>query len=111
MTAELKAQQKAEFEKKESCEKELDSTEDSLKVKSQEKVDLEAVKLNLENTIEKLNTEIETLKGEYKDMQVSLKRAGEDRKAENAIFQQAISDQRATISILNKALARLKQSS
>lgn len=109
MTAELKEQQKAEYEKKDFCEKEIDATEDSLKVKGQEKEDLEAAKLNLENTVAKLSDEIETLKGEYKDMQVSLKRAGEDRKAENGIFQQAISDQRATISILNKALARLKQ--
>eukprot|EP00929_Paragymnodinium_shiwhaense_P057190 TRINITY_DN2861_c0_g1_i1.p1 TRINITY_DN2861_c0_g1~~TRINITY_DN2861_c0_g1_i1.p1 ORF type:complete len:718 (-),score=350.64 TRINITY_DN2861_c0_g1_i1:136-2289(-) len=109
MTAELKEQQKAEFEKKEFCEKELDETEDSLKVKSQEKSDLEATQLNLENNIEQLTTEIEALKSDYKDMQVAMKRAGEDRKGENAVFQQSISDQRATISILNKALARLKQ--
>merc|ERR1719261_421346 len=42
-------------------------------------------------------------------MEVSLKKAGEDRKAENQLFQSSIADQRATIQILNKALARLQE--
>ena len=42
-------------------------------------------------------------------MEVSLKSAGEDRKAENQIFQTSISDQRATVQILEKAMARLKE--
>merc|ERR550532_2508286 len=42
-------------------------------------------------------------------MKVSLKLASENRVAENALFQQAVSDQRATIDILNKALARLAE--
>jgi len=41
-------------------------------------------------------------------MEVSLKDAGEQRKAENALYQQSVMDQRATINILNKALERLK---
>merc|ERR1719327_635746 len=40
-------------------------------------------------------------------MQVSLKRAGEDRKAENVDFQAMVADQRAVVNILNKVLARL----
>ena len=35
-------------------------------------------------------------------MRVSLKRAGEDRKAENQEFQAAVADQRAVVNILNK---------
>merc|ERR1719263_1033826 len=42
-------------------------------------------------------------------MKVALKQAGEERKAENMLFQQSVSDQRATILILNKALARLEE--
>jgi len=37
-----------------------------------------------------------------------LKQAGENRKKENKEFQQVVSDQRATVVILNKALARLE---
>merc|ERR1719263_276517 len=42
-------------------------------------------------------------------MKVALKQAGEERATENALFQQSILDQRATIFILNKALARLEE--
>merc|ERR1719375_1741677 len=47
-------------------------------------------------------------KKEIGEMQVSLKRAGEDRKAENVDFQAMVADQRAVVNILNKVLARLK---
>ena len=41
-------------------------------------------------------------------MQTQLKRAGEDREKENADFQTTVADQRATQSLLNKALDVLK---
>merc|ERR1719375_2819458 len=47
-------------------------------------------------------------KKEIGEMHVSLKRAGEDRKAENLDFQAQVADQRAVVNILNKVLARLK---
>jgi len=107
MTADLKEQQKAEFQKKDYCNQEIDEHEDSIKSKSQEKEDLEGKKLGLENQIASLSMDVETLKAEVADMQVALKRAGEDRKAENLVFQQSVSDQRATQSVLEKAKARL----
>merc|ERR1719356_582364 len=88
---------------------EIDETEDSVKVKSNEKEDLEGTKLRLENSIATLTADIETLNSEVADMKVSLKQAGEDRKQTNEAFKQSVSDQRATIEILNKALARLKK--
>merc|ERR1719316_2538505 len=108
MTAELKKQQKDEYEKNEFCKKEIDMNEDTTKVKEQEKEDLEDKKADLENTIKALTKEIDDLKTEIAEMKVSLKRAGEDRKAENGEFQAAVSDQRAVVNILNKALERLK---
>merc|ERR1719291_531944 len=42
-------------------------------------------------------------------MEISLKEAGEERKAQNELFQTSISDQRATINILQKALTRLRE--
>jgi len=61
-----------------------------------------------ENAIKKLTSEIDALKKEVAEMQVSLKRAGEDRKAENQEFQAQVADQRAVVNILNKVLARLQ---
>merc|ERR1719262_1710885 len=42
-------------------------------------------------------------------MEVSLKRAGEDRKAENKLFQTSVADQRVVVQILKKALTRLQE--
>merc|ERR1719473_2520035 len=108
MLAELAAQQKAEEEKMEFCKKEIDSTEDEIKQGKWDLEDLQEKKLELENSIEKLKGEIVSLKDEIGAMEQSLKRAGEDRKAENLVFKQAVADQRITAQILKKALARLE---
>merc|ERR1719265_1663290 len=105
---ELKKQQKDEYEKHEFCKKEIDANEDATKVKSQENEDLEDALAETENSIKKLTSEIDALKKEVGEMRVSLKRAGEDRKAENQEFQAQVADQRAVVNILNKVLARLK---
>merc|ERR1719335_1462490 len=108
MLAELKQQQKDEYEKNEFCKKEIDTNEDTTKVKTLEKGDLEDKHAELENTISVLTSDIEKLKEEIAEMEVSLKRAGEDRKGENQEFQAQVADQRAVVNILNKALERLK---
>merc|ERR1719375_1992655 len=109
MLAELQAQQKAEYEKGEACKKSLDETEDKIKVANNEKDDLDQKHTGLENTLEQLTNDIAELNKEVGEMEVSLKSAGEQRKANNALFQQSISDQRATVTILNMAQARLKK--
>merc|ERR1719420_1734024 len=101
---ELKKQQKDEYEKNEFCKKEIDANEDTTKVKTHEKEDLEDKHTELENTISALTAEIEKLKEEIAEMKVSLKRAGEDRKAENQEFQAAVADQRAVVNLLNKVM-------
>jgi len=108
MLAELQAQQKAEYEKWELCKKDIDETEDKIKAATWTKEELEEKKLDLENTIESLKDEIEKLKDEVAAMEVALKKAGEERKAENQLFQQSISDQRATVQILYKVQKRLQ---
>lgn len=107
MMAGLKKQQKEEYDKKDWCDREIDDMEDSLKVKNQQKEDLAEKKLDTENSITTETADIEGLKTEISEMQVSLKKAGLERKEQNQIFQAAIADQRATIVILNKALDRL----
>jgi len=108
MHAELARQQKEEYEKSESCKKAIDETEDSIKVGEQKKKDLDEKHLSLTNTIDELSKEIAGLKREIAEMQISLKQAGEERKAQNQLFQGAVADQRAVTNILSKALERLK---
>lgn len=107
MTAGLKKQQKEEYEKKDWCDQEIDDIEDSLKVKNQKKEDLAETKLDTENSITTGTADIENLKTQISEMQVSLKKAGLERKEQNQLFQSDVADQRATIMILNKALERL----
>jgi hypothetical protein len=105
---ELKKQQKDEYEKHEFCKKEIDANEDMTKVKTHEKNDLDDHLTEVETTIRVLTEEIEALNKEVGEMQVSLKRAGEDRKAENKDFQAQVADQRLVMNLLKKVLARLK---
>merc|ERR1740139_589350 len=58
----------------------------------------------LETTIKALAEAIETLKSEISEMQVQLKRAGEDREKQNKEFQMTVSDQRETQKLLKAAL-------
>lgn len=109
MLAELKDQQKAEYEKWEFCKKSIDETEDSIKEKTWEKEDLEEKKLQTENEIKVLETDMEELKAAVSELEVSLKQAGEQRKEENQNFQTAVADQRATIVVLNKAKDRMAE--
>jgi len=106
---ELKVQQQEEVEKKDLCVKEIDETEDNIKVGGNKKEDLAEQRKDLENTLETLADNIATLKQEVADMEVSLKRAGLNRKEENLVFQQSVSDQRATVKVLHMALDRLKE--
>jgi hypothetical protein len=109
MLAELAAEQKAEYEKGEACKKELDETEDKIKVATNEKEDLDMKHTEVSNELEALAADIKSLKKEVADMEVSLKEAGEQRKANNALYQQSVNDQRATVQVLNMASARLRE--
>jgi len=109
MLAELKAQQKAEYEKWETCKKDIDTTEDKIWDAKVVKRDLGTAHKDLVNLLANGNKQIDDLKTEVADAEVSLKQAGEQRKAENQLFQTTIADQRAMITILNMALARLKE--
>merc|ERR1719330_758166 len=109
MLAELAKQQKTEYAKWETCNANIDQTEDDIKVGEQTKEDLDAKHKALVNLIDSLTRDIKALKQEEADMEVSLKEAGEQRKQQNQVYQTSVMDQRATANILNKALARLKQ--
>merc|ERR1719230_1595584 len=59
-------------------------------------------------TIDTLAKAIETLKAEVAEMQVQMKRAGEDREKANKDFQMTVADQRATQKLLTASLGILK---
>mmetsp|Transcript_102028 Transcript_102028/g.317373 ORF Transcript_102028/g.317373 Transcript_102028/m.317373 type:complete len:575 (-) Transcript_102028:195-1919(-) len=109
MLSDLETQQKEEYEKWEQCKADIDKTEDDIKVSTRTKEDLADKHKELSNTIKTLEDEIAALKDDVAAMEVSLKEAGEERKAQNAVFQTSASDERATVKILQKALDRLKQ--
>jgi len=108
MLGELKAQQKEEYEKWETCKKDIDETEDSIKEATEAKEDLDEKHQDLTNALSELEAGMDSLKAEVAEMEVELKKAGEARKAENQLFQTSISDQRATVHILTLALNKLK---
>jgi len=58
--------------------------------------------------MEKLGKEIKEAKAQIAETEVEIKKASEAREEENAEFQTTVADQRATQTILKKALLRLK---
>jgi len=109
MLAELKEQQANEYTKWEGCKKDIDTNEDKIWDAKVVKRDLAAKHKDVTNTLATADKDIADLTNEVAEAEVSLKKAGEQRKAENQLFQQSIADQRATAQILTMALDRLTE--
>jgi len=109
MLAELKSQQKNEYAKWESCKKDIDETEDKIWNGKVVQRDLNTKHKDIENTLKTADKDIADLKTEVAEAEVALKQAGEQRKADNQLFQSSLADQRATAQILTMALERLKE--
>jgi len=108
MVAQLLKEKEDEIKHKDFCVEEFNSNQLQTERKDREKEDLIAKIEDLELTIKTLSTEIDTLKSEVAEMQVQMKRAGEDREKENKEFQQTVADQRASQKLLQAALNILK---
>jgi predicted phage tail protein len=108
MIAQLLKEKEDEIKHKDFCVEEFNSNELQTEKKERAKADLEAKIEDLEMTIKALTEAIEQLKSEIAEMQVQLKRAGEDREKENKEFQMTVADQRATQKLLTAALNVLK---
>merc|ERR1719299_344637 len=109
MLVELKKQQKDEFEHKEWCNKELRTNAVTHKKKTYKAEDLTKANNVLADTIETLDTEIESLTVAVAESKKVIKRASEDREAANKEFQQTVADQNASVQILKKVLVRLQK--
>merc|ERR1712187_1034864 len=104
MIAQLLKEKEDEIKHKDFCVDEFNTNQLQTEKKEREKQDLIAKIEDLELTIKTLSEEIETLKAEIAEMQVQLKRAGENRKKENKEFQTTVADQRETQKLLQAAL-------
>merc|ERR1712232_845293 len=87
MVAQLLKEKADEIKHKDFCVDEFNTNELQTEKKEREKQDLTAKIEDLELTIKQLTEAIDTLKAEIAEMQVQLKRAGEDREKENKEFQ------------------------
>jgi len=108
MIAQLLQEKEDEIKHKDFCVDEFNTNQLQTEKKEREKQDLIAKIEDLEMTIKQLTEAIETLKAEIAEMQVQLKRAGEDREKQNKEFQMTVADQRATQKLLAAALTVLK---
>jgi len=109
MIVELKDQQADEVKHRDFCIAELNKNTLQMDEAHAKRDSLEANIADMQATIKKLAENIETTKKEIAEMEVEMKRAGEDRAAENADYQQTVNDHRITQEILKKALQRMKQ--
>jgi len=108
MIQQLLIEKEDEIKHKDFCVEEFNTNELQTEKKEREKADFIAKIEDLELTIKQLTEAIDQLKAEIAEMQVQLKRAGEDREKENKEFQQTVADQRATQKLLTAALNILK---
>jgi len=104
MISQLLKEKEDEIKHKDFCVDEFNTNQLQTEKKDREKQDLIAKIEDLELTIKTLTEEIEGLKAEIAEMQVQLKRAGENREKENKEFQMTVADQRETQKLLQAAL-------
>jgi len=107
MIAQLLQEKADEIKHKDFCVDEFNKNQLETERKEREKEDQIAKIDDLTMTIEKLTKAIDTLKAEIAEMQVQLKRAGEDREKQNKVFQGTVADQRETQKLLKAALSIL----
>jgi len=108
MIAQLLVEKADEIKHKDFCVDEFNKNQLETEKKEREKTDLIAKIEDLEMTIDALTKAIDNLKAEIAEMQVQLKRAGEDRELENKEFQTTVADQRASQKLLQAALTILQ---
>merc|ERR1719159_1057537 len=108
MIAQLLKDKEDEIKHKDYCVDGLNENEKETQKNEHEKKNLIQKIEDLTIEIDELAKAIETLKAEIAEMQVQMKRAGEDREKENKEFQMTVADQRATQKLPAQALNVLK---
>merc|ERR1719443_487760 len=109
MVAELTKQQAEEVEHRDWCVSEMNENERDTAAMYDKKAKLEATIADLKKEIKSLGESIKQAEDDIAETQVEMGKRSDTREAENADYQQTVSDQRLTQIILKKALDRLKQ--
>lgn len=109
LISELKKTKTEEEKDKNTCIDQIKQNVKDVKAKTSDKADNEQQLADLESLLGQLKEEIESATAAVKTTQVEMKNAGMEREAENQDFQVTVQDQRATQTILAKALQRLKE--
>uniref|UniRef100_A0A7S0FX24 Uncharacterized protein n=1 Tax=Pyrodinium bahamense TaxID=73915 RepID=A0A7S0FX24_9DINO len=108
LIAELEAERKEEAEKRDECTQRSHQNELETERFKRDTSDLRSHADGLKVQISDLEDAVRILTKDVKELQLQLKRRGEDRELENRVFQSALADQRETQELLQKALAVLK---
>merc|ERR1712217_157149 len=108
MVAQLLKEKEDEIKHKDFCTDEFNKNQLETERKERQKSDQIAKIEDLEMQIDALTKAIDNLKSEIAEMQVQMKRAGEDREKENKEFQTTVADQRETQKLLKAALTVLQ---
>merc|ERR1712232_1044716 len=104
MVTQLLQEKADEIKHKDFCVDEFNKNQLQTEKKERQKEDQIAKIEDLTMTIDKLTKAIDNLKSEIAEMQVQLKRAGEDREKQNKEFQATVADQLETQKLLQAAL-------
>jgi hypothetical protein len=108
MVTQLQKEGADEIKHKDYCVSGFNENDRITETKQRDKSDLMEKIEDLTMTIDEFAKAIEAAKAEIAEMQVQMKRAGEDREKENKEFQLTVADQRATQKLLAQALNVLK---
>lgn len=109
MINKLEQESEEEIKHRDFCVEEFHSNTMDLDSKTRDKADLGAKFDNLKVLMDELTSAIEQLKSEVSNLQVQLKKAGEDREKENKDFQLVVGDARATQTVLKASLNVLQK--
>eukprot|EP00397_Hematodinium_sp_SG-2012_P013908 GEMP01014133.1.p1 GENE.GEMP01014133.1~~GEMP01014133.1.p1 ORF type:complete len:659 (+),score=227.63 GEMP01014133.1:80-2056(+) len=107
MISELGKEKEDEVKHKDWCDEELRSNDKLTRTNTRDTQDSNTEIDRLVANIKSLTDRIATLNQEVADLHVGIKRAGEDRQAQNTEFQQTVTDQRDTQRLLTQALSVL----
>merc|ERR1719453_1837431 len=94
MIAKLEQENEDEIKHKDFCVEEFNKNLLETSRKEHQKNDLTAKLDNLDTTLKTLTDAINTLTSNISEMQLQMKRAGEDREKQNIEFQQTVADQK-----------------
>jgi len=109
MVVELGNQQKDEVVQRDWCIKSLNGNKLETAAAYDKKDGLTSKIADLEQSVKSFTAEIESSTAAIAEMQVQMKKRSESREAENADYQQTVTDQRLTQMILQKVIDRMSQ--